>query len=111
MIWDTATKAYTEGPSMATGRADACGAAVEGKLYVAGGYTTNFESTLQSVEVFDSVSGEWSEGPPLPEPRYDGAHSLPCCKLCSKWLTCHSALQSHETCTLLKDAARRGCAS
>jgi hypothetical protein len=69
MIWDSTTRQYQQGPKMATGRSDACGAAIDGKLYVAGGWTTNFESTLQSVEIFDSVSGKWSAGPPLPEPR------------------------------------------
>lgn len=69
MIWDTVAKQYTAGPNMATGRSDACGAAINGKLYVIGGWTTDFESILQSVEVFDSQTGEWSEGPALPEPR------------------------------------------
>lgn len=69
MIWDTTTKQYNEGAKMATGRSDACGAAVNGKLYVAGGWTTNFDSILQSVEVFDPETGAWSAGPPLPEPR------------------------------------------
>ena len=78
MIWDTEAKAYTEGASMATGRSDACGAAVDGKLYVIGGYTTNFEETLSSVEVFDPASGEWAEGPPLPEPRCAGSSAVVC---------------------------------
>jgi hypothetical protein len=69
MIWDTVTKQYKQGPNMATGRSDSCGAAVNGMLYVAGGWTTNFESILQSVEIYDPATGKWSEGPPLPEPR------------------------------------------
>lgn len=69
MIWDSASKQYSTGPKMTTGRSDACGAAIDGKLYVAGGWTTDFESILQTVEVFDAETGEWSVGPPLPEPR------------------------------------------
>lgn len=69
MIWDPTTKQYTQGPTMTTGRSDACGAAINGKLYVAGGWTTDFESILDSVEVFDAETGEWSAGPPLPQPR------------------------------------------
>ena len=51
-------------------------AAANGLLYVIGGdqnrQLSDFyraEITVSAVEVFDPLSGEWSESPPLPESR------------------------------------------
>lgn len=54
-------------------RADCCAAAVGDKLYVAGGWTTDYSDTLGSVEVFDpaAAGGAWSFAPNMTLPRGD----------------------------------------
>lgn len=56
-------------------RGDCCAAAVGGKLYVAGGWTTDYADTLGSVEVFDPTAaggaGSWSFMPNMTLPRGD----------------------------------------
>lgn len=56
-------------------RGDCCAAAVGGKLYVAGGWTTDYADTLGSVEVFDPAAaggaGSWSFMPNMTLPRGD----------------------------------------
>lgn len=54
-------------------RGDCCAAAVAGKIYVAGGWTTDYADTLGSVEVFDPTiaSAGWTFMPNLTMPRGD----------------------------------------
>lgn len=60
---------------MLVGRSGPAVAAVDGLLYVIGGYKTHenpfyrAQFTVASVERFDPVSDSWSECPPLPESR------------------------------------------
>lgn len=68
-IYDPATNRWVAGPPMREPRVNPGAAALEGKLYVAGGTTGLYrlESPLQSVEVFDPVHNGWSAHTPLPD--------------------------------------------
>ena len=48
---------------------------VDGKIYAVAGHTRieNTYLNLASVEIYDVVTNEWSEGPPLPSPSSQGA--------------------------------------
>ena len=54
-------------------RGETASAVLDGKVYVAGGYTgLDFETTAL-VSVYDVATDTWSEGPPLPAPRNHAA--------------------------------------
>lgn len=74
LIYDTEARNYTQGARMSGVRSDHCAAAVGAKIYVAGGWDAVYD-TLRSVEVYDSATDSWSNGPSLPEPRCDAPSS------------------------------------
>lgn len=71
-ILDVKSGKWTKGPKLNIARSDFCGAAVDGKFYVAGGWTVGFEKTLDSVEVLDPAEDAWKQlKPSLPTARGD----------------------------------------
>ena len=66
--YDPATDTWTSLPPMPTPREGAGVAAVNGRIYVAGGNVAGGAST-NAVEVFDPIGGTWSAGTPLPAAR------------------------------------------
>lgn len=74
--WSTVTP-------MSLGRSGPAVAAVDGLLYVMGGYKTlenpfyRAQFTVSSVECFNPITNMWYDGPPLPESRAEaGAVAL-----------------------------------
>lgn len=57
--------------SLESARSDLCMAAVNGTLYSAGGYDTNYTSTLNLAQRFDPNSNAWVSIPSMPTPRGD----------------------------------------
>jgi len=56
------------------GRGDACGAVMEGLIYVFGGFSDkDWCSALDHVEVFNPVLNKWEDSTPLHKPRGDAA--------------------------------------
>lgn len=71
-ILDIDSGKWSKGPEIITPRSDFCGAYVDGKIYIAGGWPTGFGETLGSVEELDVENGDaWEEGKELPTPRGD----------------------------------------
>jgi N-acetylneuraminic acid mutarotase len=69
-VYDIATDTWAPGPSITHARSDACAAAVDGKIYLAGGYDSNY-TVVAVVEVFDPATNAWTDGLLLPTPRGD----------------------------------------
>jgi N-acetylneuraminic acid mutarotase len=65
-IYDFETGEWVEGPEMPTPRHHVGVAALDGKLYAAGGRDPG-DLSLDRVERFDPETGEWEELPPLPQ--------------------------------------------
>jgi N-acetylneuraminic acid mutarotase len=57
-------------PSMPTPRGGTAAAAVNGRIFVAGGEAFGPTRTFAEVEVFDPGSNSWSRAPDLPTPRH-----------------------------------------
>src|SRR5437660_12466983 len=57
------------GPVMPVARSEAAGAFWDGKIAVAGGFTSP-DQAVDRLDLFDVASGTWSAGPPPPH-RYD----------------------------------------
>ena len=58
---------WMTGASLPTARSEIAGAALDGKIYVIGGFD-NSGSSSDSVEVYDVISDKWTTGEPLPQP-------------------------------------------
>lgn len=63
-IYDPATDTWATGTPMSTPRTDACGAVVNGKIYVIAGANTS--GALSSVESYDPATDTWSACSPIP---------------------------------------------
>ena len=72
-VFDLASQTWTAGPPLATARNAAAAAVVDGRMYVVGGRSPGIRATdqqsLASVEVYSSVSGQWTAGAALPQAR------------------------------------------
>src|SRR5207244_3867620 len=64
-----ASRTTMPGPVMAVARSEVAGAFWDGKIAVAGGFTSP-DQAVDRLDLFDVASGTWSAGPPLPH-RYD----------------------------------------
>ena len=69
-VFDPQTNAWTALAPMSTGRASFAMAAVQGKLYVAGGYNG---STLATAEAFDPQQNRWEAVAPMAQGRHSFA--------------------------------------
>jgi N-acetylneuraminic acid mutarotase len=54
-------------------RGETASAVLDGKVYVAGGYTGLDFTTTDLVSIYDPATDTWRAGPPLPEPRNHAA--------------------------------------
>ncbi|KAK9803074.1 hypothetical protein WJX73_007021 [Symbiochloris irregularis] len=71
-VYNISSNTWTTSRALiATARSDNCMAAINGKIYMTGGYSTNYTSTLDSTEVYDPNTNQWTPGSPLPTPRGD----------------------------------------
>ncbi|GAB4820866.1 hypothetical protein N2152v2_007912 [Parachlorella kessleri] len=84
LVYDIAANTWSMSQAgLVTPRSDACMAALDGKLYIGGGYSANFTDVLATVEVYDPDVGAWTEvARPMPTPRGD----LMCAAFQSKFL-------------------------
>lgn len=64
--YDPLTDSWTPKAPMPTGRTGCSASVVNGKIYVIGGYSAGFLST---VEVYDPLTNSWSTSAPMPTPR------------------------------------------
>lgn len=58
---------WMTGASIPTARSEIAGAALDGKIYVVGGFDNNGRSS-DSVEVYDVIADNWTTGESLPQP-------------------------------------------
>ena len=70
-VYDPVADSWTSLPDLPTQRNHLAAAAIDGKIYVAGGrFGPGFSSEVTDIlEIFDPVSGQWSEGARMPVPR------------------------------------------
>ena len=73
-VYRPSTNTWSTGPSMVTRRDNPGSAVVNNKLYVFGGRTQNADGTevvptLNSMEIYDPLTGNWSFGTPMPTGR------------------------------------------
>ena len=73
-IYDPITNMWTVGPDMQTRRDNAGTAVINGNLYVFGGRTRNGdgtieEGTLDTLEIFNPITADWSFGASMPTGR------------------------------------------
>lgn len=68
-----AAPGWTLFPEMPNARGETASAVLDGKVYVAGGYTGLGFETTALVSIYDVASNTWSDGLPLPEPRNHAA--------------------------------------
>ena len=61
-ILDVATGTWTNGPPMTKKRYYYAAVAIEGKIYVMGGY---HNGRLSSMEILDMATSTWTAGPPM----------------------------------------------
>jgi len=61
---------WRAGPSLLIPRRDHSSKTIDGKLVVAGGRALNGGLVLDSVEIYDPITGRWAHGPPLATPRF-----------------------------------------
>ncbi|MFE7213721.1 kelch repeat-containing protein [Streptomyces sp. NPDC001698] len=71
-VHDPATQAWSPLPDMSTVREAPQAAAVDGKLYVFGGWGASGPGTIAKTEIYDPASGTWTTGANNPRP-YAGA--------------------------------------
>jgi Kelch motif/Galactose oxidase, central domain len=83
----TATRTWTELPSMRVPRGGLAGGVIDGRIYVVGGSgivaTTgkptareNIPHGYATVEIYDIATGRWTKGPPLPTPRHHASAAV-----------------------------------
>jgi len=74
-VWvlDTITQTWSNGqiPPMSTPRGDACAVEINSEVYVFGGFYDNFCSPLDSLEVYNLTTNQWTTKAPLHKPRGD----------------------------------------
>jgi hypothetical protein len=74
LIYDPVFDGWEEGPDLPRQVHHAALVAAGDELYLLGGYDgSGFDTPSASVTVLDASTGEWAEGPALPEPRAAGA--------------------------------------
>ena len=66
-MYDPQANAWTQMASMSTARRLHASAAVDGKLYVFGGFGVS--GRLRTAEIYDPASGSWAQGPSLTSAR------------------------------------------
>ncbi|XP_063939361.1 F-box/kelch-repeat protein At1g16250 [Daucus carota subsp. sativus] len=69
--YDPFTKRWTRAASMRTPRSHFACSVVCGKVYVAGGRTSQCARGLADVEVYDLATDKWEDLPPMPGPLMD----------------------------------------
>lgn len=57
---------WTSGAPLPTPRSEIAGAALNGKIYIIGGFDESGQST-PTVEVYDPIADKWTEAAPLPQ--------------------------------------------
>jgi hypothetical protein len=67
--FDPAANKWSELPPMGVPRAAHAAAAVDGKLYVVGGYTVALAGHTPPVSIYDPKTNLWTAGAPMPTPR------------------------------------------
>jgi N-acetylneuraminic acid mutarotase len=67
--FDPKTDKWSELPRMAIPRAAHAAVAVDGKLYLVGGYTVALVGHTPQVSIYDPAVGVWTAGAPMPTPR------------------------------------------
>src|SRR5919109_2897321 len=61
------TSLWTTGAPLPTPRSEIAGAALNGKVYIIGGFDESGQSTT-TVEVYDPIADKWTTAAPLPQP-------------------------------------------
>jgi N-acetylneuraminic acid mutarotase len=61
------TSLWSTGVPLPTPRSEIAGAALNGKIYIIGGFDETGQSTT-TVEVYDPIADRWTEAAPLPQP-------------------------------------------
>ena len=67
--FDPATNKWTELPRMGIPRAAHAAVAVDGKVYLVGGYTVALVGHTPHVSIYDPATNLWTVGAPMPTPR------------------------------------------
>jgi hypothetical protein len=76
-IYDTATDSWTIGPAMPRVHGPlAVAVALNGVVYVMGGFDVGTQAVLSSVDAFDTAGGIWSTKTPMPTPRHSAAGAV-----------------------------------
>jgi hypothetical protein len=76
-VFDPATGAWTDLPSLRIGHVEVRCVWWQGRLVAVGGHTNRGGVTLDSVEILDPGATAWRPLPPLPEPRW-GVSAVVC---------------------------------
>ncbi|KAK9810368.1 hypothetical protein WJX72_009543 [[Myrmecia] bisecta] len=72
LVYNISSDTWTTSKSqLNTPRSDHCMVALAGKIYLAGGYSTNYTQTLSTAEVYDPNTDSWSPITDMPTPRGD----------------------------------------
>lgn len=74
--YDNALGEWRKLPELPEPRHHAAVAALDGKVYIMGGYTDLQFTPSDKVFVYDTASGRWSQGVPLPEPLGAGGAAV-----------------------------------
>ncbi|KAL2644415.1 hypothetical protein R1flu_012002 [Riccia fluitans] len=69
-VYDIAQSQWFKGPDLVEPQSDPCAAALNGKVYLVGGYNAGYD-LLAKVQVYDPASNSWSYAPNMPTPRGD----------------------------------------
>src|ERR1051325_6873589 len=62
---------WTNGSPLPSPRSEVAGAALNGKIYIIGGFDRSGQSksyTSTTVEVYDAIADKWTTASPLPQP-------------------------------------------
>jgi len=73
-VYDPANNSWTLKAPMPTARALPAGRAIDGKLYVAGGYAA--PQALDVTEVYNPATNSWSVKAPMTTPRHGAAAAV-----------------------------------
>jgi subtilisin family serine protease len=66
MRYDPANGGWTELAPIPTAREKPNGAIIDGEFYVVGGWDTDGDTTIPSLEIYDIATDTWREGAPIP---------------------------------------------
>ncbi|KAH7437886.1 hypothetical protein KP509_05G093800 [Ceratopteris richardii] len=69
-IYDIVSNTWTRGPDAPEYQGDTCAAALDGRVYMIGGYGVNY-TYLNITTVYDPEKKSWSRLPDMPTPRGD----------------------------------------